>query len=440
MNKILLIIRREFITRVRKPSFLIMTILGPLLIAGTMVGLAYLGMQESDDHLVLVVDKPHVVTGKLRDTEKLRFLYAYEDLSDSAFKASPYTLMVDVNEAILETNTIQLYYKELPSINVQRTVQSELERVLEREKLRVNHVDPDTYARIRTALNVQLFDIDKGGERSYEQALAIVGFGFGYIMFFFVFMYAVQVMRGVLEEKSNRIVEVLISSVRPFQLMMGKIVGIALVGLAQFVIWIVLTVVLMTGGTALLMKDRLDPRQVLAEQPMTGELQAELMKEAGTNVPDRNEVLEVVDRINVPFVLAMFAFYFMAGYLLYSSLFAAVGSAVENETDTQQFMLPVTLPLIVAIIIAQMAITNPGSPLVFWGSIIPFTSPVVMMVRVAMGGVLESPWQLVLSMVLLAGTFVLTTWVAARIYRTGILMYGKKPTWRELGRWMMYKG
>ncbi len=440
MNKTLLIIRREFITRVRKPSFLIMTILGPLLIAGTMVGLAYLGMQESEDHLVLVVDKPHVVTGKLRDSDKLRFFYSYEELDDPAFKASPYTLMVDVNEAILETNTIQLFYKELPSLNVQRTVQSELERVLEREKLRVNQVDPDTYARIRTALNVQLFDIDKGGERSYEQALAVVGFGFGYIMFFFVFMYAVQVMRGVLEEKSNRIVEVLISSVRPFQLMMGKIIGIALVGLAQFTIWIVLTATLMTVGTAVLMKDRLDPQQVLAEQQVTGELQAELMKEAGASAPDRNDVMEVVRRINIPFVLTMFVFYFLAGYLLYSSLFAAVGSAVDNETDTQQFMFPVTLPLIVGIVIAQMAITNPGSPLVFWGSIIPFTSPVVMMVRVAMGSVLETPWQLVLSMVLLLGTFVLTTWVAARIYRTGILMYGKKPSWREMGRWMFYKG
>ncbi|HMQ77310.1 MAG TPA: ABC transporter permease [Flavobacteriales bacterium] len=440
MNKILLIIRREFITRVRKPSFLIMTILGPLLIAGTMVGLVYLGMQESDEHLVLVVDKPHVVTGKLRDTDKVRFFYAYDELGDSAFKASPYTLMVDVNEAILETNTIQLFYKDLPSMNVQRTVQSELERTLEREKLRVNQVDPDTYARIKTALNVQLFDIDKAGEESYEQVLAAVGFGFGYIMFFFVFLYAVQVMRGVLEEKSNRIVEVLISSVKPFQLMMGKIIGIALVGLAQFTIWIALTATLMTAGTALLMKDRLDPREVLAEQQMTGELQAELMKEAGAQAPDRNKVMEVVSRLNIPFVLGMFVFYFLAGYLLYSSLFAAVGSAVDSETDTQQFMFPVTLPMIVAIFIAQMAITNPGSPLVFWGSIIPFTSPVVMMVRVAMGSVLETPWQLILSMVLLVGTFLFTTWLAGRIYRTGILMYGKKVSWREMGRWMFYKG
>jgi len=233
---------------------------------------------------------------------------------------------------------------------------------------------------------------------------------------------------------------VLISSVKPFQLMMGKIIGIALVGLAQFTIWIALTATLMTAGTALLMKDRLDPREVLAEQQMTGELQAELMKEAGAQAPDRNKVMEVVSRLNIPFVLGMFVFYFLAGYLLYSSLFAAVGSAVDSETDTQQFMFPVTLPMIVAIFIAQMAITNPGSPLVFWGSIIPFTSPVVMMVRVAMGSVLETPWQLVLSMALLVGTFVFTTWLAGRIYRTGILMYGKKVSWREMGRWLFYKG
>jgi len=338
MNKILLIVGREFLSRVRKPSFLIMTILGPLLLAGTMIGLVYLGMQESDDHLVLVVDKAHLVTGKLRDTDKVRFLYTYEEPDDSAFKAAPYTLMVDVNEAILETNTIQLFYKDLPGINAQRTVQSELERTLEREKLRVNKVDPDTYARISTALNLQLFDIDKAGEESHEQALAAVGFGLAYIMFFFVFLYAVQVMRGVLEEKSNRIVEVLISSVRPFELMMGKIVGIALVGLAQFTLWIAITAALMTAGTAMLMKDRFDPREVLAEQQMTGELQAELAREAGAGTPDRNEVMEVVRRINIPFVLGMFVFYFLAGYLLYSSLFAAVGSAVDSETDTQQFV------------------------------------------------------------------------------------------------------
>ncbi|MBP6389843.1 MAG: ABC transporter permease [Flavobacteriales bacterium] len=440
MNKIGLIIWREFITRVRKPSFLIMTILGPLLIAGTMVLLVYLGLQESDDQLVLVVDGPGIVSGKLKDSEKLTFFYTDSTLTDSAFKASPYTVMVDVNEAILETNAIQLFYKDLPSLNVQRTIQAELERTIEREKLRVNNVDPDTYARIKTALKVQLFDIDKGGEESYEQILAGVGFGFGYIMFFFVFLYAVQVMRGVMEEKTNRIVEVLISSVKPFQLMMGKIIGIALVGLAQFMIWIALTATLITIGTAVLMKDRFDPKEVLAQGQMTEEMRAQLQEQVPATGMDEDIVREVMKRINVPLLLSMFVFYFLGGYLLYSSMFAAVGSAVDSETDTQQFMFPVTLPMIIAIFIAQMAITNPNSPLVFWGSIIPFTSPVVMMVRVAMGSVLESPWQLVLSMVLLVGTFIFTTWLAGRIYRTGILMYGKKVSWREMGRWLFYRG
>ncbi|MBK8339550.1 MAG: ABC transporter permease [Flavobacteriales bacterium] len=234
--------------------------------------------------------------------------------------------------------------------------------------------------------------------------------------------------------------EVLIDSVKPFQLMMGKIIGIALVGLAQFMIWIALTATLITIGTAVLMKDRFDPKEVLAQGQMTEEMRAQLQEQVPATEMDQDVVREVMKRINVPLLLAMFVFYFLGGYLLYSSMFAAVGSAVDSETDTQQFMFPVTLPMIIAIFIAQMAITNPNSPLVFWGSIIPFTSPVVMMVRVAMGSVLESPWQLVLSMVLLVGTFIFTTWLAARIYRTGILMYGKKVSWREMGRWLFYRG
>ncbi|MCB0793328.1 MAG: ABC transporter permease [Flavobacteriales bacterium] len=440
MGKIGLIIWREFITRVRKPSFLIMTILGPVLIAGAMALIVYLGMQESNDHLVLVVDKAHLVTDKLEGSETVHFMYQYEEISDSAFKQGPYTVLVDVNEAILETNTIQLFYKDLPSISVQRKIQSELERVLEREKLRVNEVDPEIYARIKTALRVQLFDIDNTGKESYEQEKAGIGFFFGYLIFIFIFLYGVQVMRGVMEEKQSRIVEVLISSVKPFQLMMGKIIGIACVGLTQFLLWIVLSSVLITGVSAFLVKDNFDPQEVAA-QGMTAEVQEQLAAQ-GQNVPDLEEIkiVKALVDLDLGFALGMFVFFFLGGYLLYSSLFAAVGSAVDNETDTQQFMFPITMPMIIAIFVAQMAVTNPGSPAVMWCSLIPFTSPVVMMVKVAMGSALDAPWQLFLSMFLLIATFLFTTWLAGRIYRTGILMYGKKVSWKELGKWLLYKG
>ena len=440
MGKIGLIIWREYITRVRKPSFLIMTFLGPLLIAGAVTLMVYFSLKESSEQLVLVVDKPQLLTDKLKDGKDIHFFYTQQEQSDSAFKAGPYTLMVDVNEEVLTTNTVQFFYKELPGIITQRYVQAEIEKVLEKEKLRVNQVDPEVYASIKTSLKLQLFDIDKLGEESKDQELAIVGFFLGYIMFFFVFLYAVQVMRGVMEEKTNRIVEVLISSVKPFQLMMGKIVGIALVGFTQFLLWIVLTGVLATIGSTVMVAGKYSGED-LAGQQMTVQMQEELGVDAD-EMPkiDESAVLGILDQINIPLVLALFGFYFLGGYLLYSSLFAAVGSAVDSEAETQQFMMPVTIPIIIAIFIAQTAMQNPSSPVVFWGSIIPFTSPVVMMVRVAMGTAFEQPWELALSMGLLILGFLGTTWLAARIYRTGILMYGKKVSWKELGKWLFYKG
>ncbi|MCB9194561.1 MAG: ABC transporter permease, partial [Flavobacteriales bacterium] len=393
MNKIGLIILREFLSRVRKRSFLIMTLLGPILIAGGITLVIYLSLSSEKEHLVVVIDKAHLFTDKLKGTDKVHFVYQYADMNDSTFRAGPFTEMVEANEAILENNTLQVFYKELPGISVQRTVQSEMERVLEREKLRVNHVDPETYAHIKTALNVQLFDIDNTGKESLEQEKAGIGFFFGYLIFIFIFMYGVQVMRGVMEEKQNRIVEVLISSVKPFQLMMGKIVGIALVGLTQFLLWIVLSTTLISAGSALLLKDKFDPKEVSGPM-MTQQLQQQLAENsASAPASDDIKLVRALGDINITATLAMFVFYFLAGYLLYSSLFAAVGSAVDSETDTQQFMFPVTIPMILAIFIAQMAVTNPSSPMVFWGSIIPFTSPVVMMVRVAMGNAFTSPFD-----------------------------------------------
>jgi ABC-2 type transport system permease protein len=220
--------------------------------------------------------------------------------------------------------------------------------------------------------------------------------------------------------------------------MMGKIIGIALVGFIQFILWIVMTTTMIGVGTSLIAADKFAPAQ-LAEQGMTTEVQAQLEKaQAGQAAFDQEEILGPLRQIDIPLILAVFLFYFIGGYLLYSSLLAAIGSAVDSETDTQQFMFPVTMPMIAAIIIAQMAVYNPESPAVFWSSIIPFTSPIVMMVRVAMGS--APTWQLILSMALLVAAFIGTTWVAGRIYRTGILMYGKKVNWKELGKWLFYKG
>lgn len=443
MNKIGLIILREYLTRVRKPSFLIMTILGPLLLVGGIALVVYLGMQDSDDHRVLVIDEAGIIGGKLKDHDNVTFYVDAADWSDSAFIESPYTEMVYINEEILSgADVMQLFYKKLPSLNIQRIIQSELERVIEKEKLRVNQVDPETYVRIKTALKLHLFDIRKEGKRSFDQEKALMGFFFGYLIFIFIFLYGVQVMRGVMEEKQNRIVEVLISSVKPFQLMMGKIVGVAMVGLTQFLLWVALTAVLGTVGLSFA-KQQVDGSK-MAQVQMTTQLQEQMGGNASADMAENakrlGEVINLIDEIPITATLALFVFYFLGGYLLYSSLFAAVGAAVDNETDTQQFMLPITIPMMLGIFIAQTAVYNPDGPAVFWCSIIPFTAPVVMMVRVATGNAFAHPGELALSMALLVAAFVFTTWLAGRIYRTGILMYGKKVTWKELGKWLFYRG
>ena len=439
MNKIKLIIWREFITRVRKPSFLIMTLLAPVLVAGGITVVVYLSMQETDDQRVLVVDEAQILQGRLKDSDKLTYYVDQATWSDSAFQQSPYTVMVEVNSDILNTNTVLFYYKELPSLGVQRTISNELEKNLELAKLQGENIDEEAYRRVRKPLVMKLFDIDKVGEESLEQERAGIGFFFGYFMFIFIFMYGVQVMRGVMEEKQNRVVEVLISSVKPFQLMMGKIVGIALVGFVQFVLWIAITTTLVSVGSAFLMKDKLDPK-ALAEAQMTTEMKEQMETQGGLNMGDKDDVklLKAMGKINLPLTLGMFLFYFIGGYLLYSSLLAAIGSAVDSEADTQQFMFPVTMPMVIAIIVAQTAVYNPSAPVVVWCSLIPFTSPIVMMVRVAMGN--APVWQMLLSMALLVITFVGTTWLAGKIYRTGILMYGKKVNWKEMGKWLFYKG
>ncbi len=438
MNKIGLIILREFITRVRKPSFLIMTILGPVLIAAAILLTAWLGSQEATEHRVLVIDPEGVIGTRLNDSKNVSFFLDGEEWSDSLFKASPYTVRVNLLPNVLHTPQADLYYKSLPSEFAMATIRTELEKAVELAKLRSEGIDKEAYDRVRKPFDLQKFDIEKVGSQSFAQERAVIGFFFGYFMFIFIFMYGVQVMRGVMEEKQNRIVEVLISSVKPFQLMMGKIVGIALVGFTQFILWIVITTTMAGVGLALLSKDKFDPER-LAEQNMTVEMREQISKETASNgTMDASVFTDVIDQVDIPLVLAVFLFYFIGGYLLYASLLAAIGSAVDSEADTQQFMFPVTVPMIIAIVIAQMAVYNPGSPAVFWCSIIPLTSPIVMMVRVAMGS--APAWELALSMVLLVGTFVATTWLAGRIYRTGILMYGKKVSWKEMGKWLFYKG
>ena len=282
-------------------------------------------------------------------------------------------------------------------------------------------------------------------EESSTEINTILGLVAGIIVYFFVFMFGSQVMRGVIEEKSNRIVEVIISSIKPVHLMFGKIIGIAFVGLTQFLLWIVLTFVIVTAfqtsqpnlfetksGSKEITSTTSKSNTPLRETSLTKSDQLSNIK----NQDMMNEVTDALKTVNFGVMISMFLFYFMGGYLLYGSLFAAIGSAVDNEADTQQFMLPITIPLIFALVMAQFVTNNPSGPVAFWLSIIPFTSPIIMMIRIPFGVPLP---EIILSMTLLVFGFVFTTWLAAKIYRTGILMYGKKVSYRELWKWLKYK-
>lgn len=434
MNKILLIIKREYLTRVKKKSFLIMTLLGPVLIAGFLSLAIYLGMSDSSVQNVVVVDEARLVSKAFQDSDQIKFFYTNEVLSDSAFGDSPYNLMLIVNEYIIENNKAHLYYKKYPSVNVQSYVSNQLDHALENIKLKMFDIDNNAYKEIRTAITLGVFDYKDQEKESRKVELAAVGFFFAIVIYIFILLYAVQVMRGVMEEKTNRIIEVLVSSVKPFQLMMGKIVGIAMVGLTQFLLWILLTTALMTVFQSLIFTDPL-AGEIIAQQQMSPELQQELMSPEQSGAA---EILDLIDRINFPLMVGMFIFYFLGGFLLYSALFAAVGAAVDSEADTQQFVMPLTIPLVFGFIIGEFAVINPEGSSSEIFSIFPFTSPVVMMIRLANGFTPDTIWQLYLSIFLLIVGFVFTTWIASKVYRIGILMYGKKVGYKEIWKWIRY--
>lgn len=244
-------------------------------------------------------------------------------------------------------------------------------------------------------------------------------------------------MQGVIEEKTSRIVEVIISSVKPFQLMMGKIVGIAMVGLTQFILWVALTMILAGIGQATFLKDFTEQKNTALQQNVVPSMPNQIHTQANITSSETADLIKGLQHINFVQMLFYFLFYFLGGYLLYSAMFAAVGSAIDSEADKQQFMMPITIPLVISFIAAQFIMQNPESPLAFWFSIIPFTSPIVMMVRLPFG---VPVWELALSMALLVAAFVFMTWLAGKIYRTGILMYGKKVSYKELWKWLRYSG
>lgn len=397
-----------------------MTILGPLLLAALMVVPAYLATENQEERIIAISEASKYAS-LLEDTEYIHFSTIPETeahLLKNNFTESPFYALLDT-----EKEAFTLYADQQISLSVSSSIEDQLEQIIEHQKLKEAGIDLTLLANAASSVHITTKIIAEDGNTTDSQAEASMGIGFicGILIYMFIFMYGTMVMRGVIEEKTSRIVEVIISSVKPFQLMMGKILGVALVGLTQFVLWIILTLIIST----------------IAELAF---LDVSSMANEANNANQSlilAEVANITGGINLMQIFFSFIFYFLAGYLMYSALFAAVGSAVDAESDTQQFILPITIPLILSFVLITPIMDNPDGALAFWMSIIPFTSPVIMMVRLPFG---IASWELVLSMTVLIASFVVTTWLAGRIYRTGILMYGKKATYKELWKWLSYKG
>lgn len=436
INRILLVLHREYFSRVKKKSFLIMTFLTPLLFVlfYALIIFVMISQQKSDkQRSVLVYDVSQSLEGKLQNLSNISFSFTsqYLDISHPETLPTGYFGYLIVPQGIIERGQspkVQFFSEESLSLMEESKIEDAIEAVIFEEHLKEVNIDKELIAKAKADITIETKKIsDEGVKASSSAAATGVGFAGAILIYMFIFMYGVQVMRGVIEEKTNRIVEVIISSVRPFELMMGKIIGIALVGLTQLLLWVFLTLIITSVGSGLIGMN-ISPDSIQQAQQMPG----------GQNMNQGLSILNGVLALPLWQIVTAFIFYFVGGYLFYSALFAAIGSAVDSETDTQQFMLPVTIPLVFGFIIAQSVVaSNPHGALAVWTSIIPLTSPVVMMVRMPF----EPPlWQVAVSMVSLVIGFIFTTWLAARIYRTGILMYGKKVTWKELGKWLFYKG
>ncbi|MFM1874595.1 MAG: hypothetical protein RL266_332, partial [Bacteroidota bacterium] len=355
MNKIALIIKREYLTRVRKKSFIVMTILGPVLMAAMFIVPVWLALNEEDEANILVIDDSFLFNERMTDTDKIHFHFPTDGLDSAKAKvmaSDDFDAVLYIHEQIMTTSSgIQLIYEKQPGINVIRYIENTIENDLEKFKLAKSGIDQATIEAAKTSVKLVTTKLDEVGaeSKSNTELSMIVGMFSGILIYMFIFLYGVQVMRGVIEEKTNRIIEVIISSVKPFQLMMGKIIGIALVGLTQFLLWIVLSSTLISGGKALVTQHFADQKSGKSiEEAMSGSNtlipESEEVAEQQLNETAVNELFDSINLIDFPVILGSFLFYFLGGYLIYSALFAAVGSAVDNEADTQQFMLPITIP------------------------------------------------------------------------------------------------
>ncbi len=414
-----------------------MTILGPLLLAGLIFARMYMEQSPKEIQKIQVIDDSQLFSGKLESTKNFNFYFTDKSLktAEKEFYSTDYNILLHIPQNILSSNRIELFYKKQIGLSSEEVLKNVFRTKIEDWKLIASGIDKDKLASVKTKIILTTSKIEESGEQKSSNSgiNAAIGFISAALIYLFIFLYGAQVMRGVIEEKTNRIIEVIISSVKPFELMLGKILGIALVGLTQFLLWVLLTFAITTVVSKVWVADKYNAEQITEQ---TFKSNAPITSQEQLKNFDDSDLSQLLGSVNFAVIIGAFLFYFLGGYLLYAALFAAIGAAVDSEADTQQFMLPITIPLILAFSMAQSVIANPESAQAFWLSVIPFTSPVIMMVRIAYGVPI---FDLVISMISLLIGFFATTWLSAKIYRTGILMYGKKASYKELWKWLFYK-
>lgn len=453
------IIGREYLTRVKKKSFLLTTFLAPIFLAAIMIlPSVIMFMAEDKGKQVAVVDGSGIVMPYMVDSEAVDYVdYSGEqpDSIKAVFKGMGLDALVVVSPLDQETRSVSVsaYSLKPMSVDMKEAIRANVNRAVEDYRLESYDIDglKQILEDVQADIPVATYTLEDDGEAriTSSEVYMFVSLIFSIIIYMFIAMFSGMVMQSVIEEKSSRVVEVLVSSVKATELMFGKIIGVACVALTQFFLWVVLTGVLVAGAGAVIGFDSIAESAAVQTDPMTQMAEGlgvdqEIMEQSGMTVQmempsgdsELAAVLQTLKDIDYPMLLISFVIYFILGYLLYASLFAAIGSAVENEADTQQLQLPVTIPLILAFFIAFYAFKAPDSQVVFWGSMIPFTSPIVMLARIPFG---VPVWELVLSVVLLLLTFAGIAYISAKIYKIGILMFGKKTTFRDLYKWLKQK-
>ncbi len=444
MNKTLIVISREFSTRVRKKTFLVTTILVPLLFIGLYAFMIWMmAKKDTQDRRIAVVNAS-AIEQPIKKINNTDFVYttdsvSQERASDYLTANNYYAILWIPADVMTNAEVVMHSFSQIPP-SLEGDIRSQLRNRIEGIKKAAVIEEsglPDLEEKLdatRTPVRIRTLKVMETGEskESSSAIAAIVGVVAGMAIYIFILIYASQVMQGVIQEKTNRIIEVLVSSIKPFPFLMGKIIGVASVGLLQFVIWIIF------GGVAIIaLQSVLMPGVDLEALRNSADL-AQMAQSSGMDMAQLETMKRIALTIDPGYIIGFttaFIFYFLGGYLLYASLFAAIGAAVDNETDSQQFMTPLSIVLIVALYIGIAAMRNPETPIVFWASFIPFTSPVVMLVRMAFG---VPTWEILTSAAILVATFVFFTWVSSKIYRVGILMYGKKPSWKEMYKWLKY--